>query len=391
MKLGKRSNKSTARRQVDVLVVGGGVTGAGVGYGLARKGVKVCVIDDTPSVDRASRSNMGLIWVQSKALGVPEYMRWGFNSSRLFPELVRELEDASGIHIPYNPTGGLIPTVGEAEYASRSNYIEGLKKEAGSFGYNGSMISRSELEKLLPKIRFGEEVCGAAWCEEDGFLEPLKMMFAMRKGMVNHGGQFIPECRALSVAREGAGYVVKTSAGEIACEKLVLAGGLSNRQLGSWFDVRVPVTPDRAQDLLTERVNEKVLPIPVLGLCQTPGGTIMVGYKHEYVGTDTGFTPEAVASEGRWATSVWPDLAKLRVIRCWSCLRVMPKDGLPIYDTVPGHKNVFVFNCHSAVTLAGIHSATLPDYVLTGALPEDGRIFKLSRFDKTEGHEEEDE
>ena len=383
MILGNRSKKSADRRQVDVLVIGGGVTGAGVGFGLAKKGVRVCVIDDTPVVDRASRSNMGLIWVQSKALGIPEYMRWGFNSSRHFPGLIAELEETSGIHIPYNPTGGLIPCVGEEEYGRRAEYIEGLRKEAGDFGYSGTMISRSELEKLLPKLSFGDKVCGAAWCEEDGFLEPLKMMFAMRKAMVNLGGTFLPECRAHTIRREGSGYLVTTSRGEIACDKLVLAGGLSNRQLGAWFDLKVPVTPDRAQDLLTERVTDNVLPIPILGLTQTPGGTIMVGYKHEYVGTDTGFTPEAVASEGRWAVSVWPDLAKLRVIRCWSCLRVMPVDGLPIYDTVPGHDNVFVFNCHSAVTLSGIHVATLPDYVLGNGLPEDGKIFSLSRFNKT--------
>jgi len=383
MMSGIKSKKSTDRRHVDVLVIGGGVTGVGVGYGLAKKGTRVCAIDDTPEVDRASRSNMGLIWVQSKGLGIPEYMRWGFNSSRLFPELIAELEEISGIEIPYHPTGGLIPCVGEAEFNRRAEYIEGLRKEAGDFGYNGSMISRAELEKRLPNINFGDEVCGAAWCEEDGYLEPLKLMFAMRKAMVKHGGIFVPECRALSMKREGSGYLVTTKQGEIACEKVVLAGGLSNRQLGTWFGVKVPVTPDRAQDLLTERVTDKVLPIPILGLTQTPGGTIMVGYKHEYVGTDTGFTPEAVASEGRWAVSVWPDLAKLRVIRCWSCLRVMPKDGLPIYDTVPGHDNVFVFNCHSAVTLTGIHVAALPDYVLGKGLPEDGKIFSLSRFNKT--------
>ena len=46
----------------DVVIVGGGVTGAAVGYGLAKRGVKTCLVDAVPTFSRASRANMGLIW-----------------------------------------------------------------------------------------------------------------------------------------------------------------------------------------------------------------------------------------------------------------------------------------------------------------------------------------
>ena len=49
----------------DVVIVGGGVTGAAVGYGLAKRGVKTCLVDAVPTFSRASRANMGLIWCQS--------------------------------------------------------------------------------------------------------------------------------------------------------------------------------------------------------------------------------------------------------------------------------------------------------------------------------------
>ena len=64
----------------DVVIVGGGVTGAAVGYGLAKRGVKTCLVDAVPTFSRASRANMGLIWCQSKALGCPQFVRWGFAS-----------------------------------------------------------------------------------------------------------------------------------------------------------------------------------------------------------------------------------------------------------------------------------------------------------------------
>ena len=163
---------------------------------------------------------------------------------------------------------------------------------------------------------------------------------------------------------------------------MVLAGGLSNRGLvrlipGS--DLHLPLFPDRGQILLTERIGD-VLPYPIAGITRTPGGTIMLGFRRERAGTDPRIRPEGVIHEGRWALRVMPDLAKLRIIRSWSGLRVMPDDWLPLYDTVPGHPRVYVLNVQPAVTLAAIHVKTLPGFVMGGPLPADARRFGLSRF-----------
>lgn len=365
----------------DVLIVGGGVTGAALGYGLAKNGTRVAVLDEVPSVDRSSRSNMGLIWCQSKALGIPGYVRWGFSSSKLYKAFAKELFETSGIDMEYTESGGIIPCLGNEEFTRRSDYMDGLREEAGG-EYPGSMVNRAELEKLLPKIKFGKEVVGGTWCPEDGLVEPLKLLFALRQGMVNMGGTLYGDCRALSTRKVNDGYRVKTTRGVMECKRLVLAGGLGNRQLAAPMGLKVPVTPDRGQVFLTERVDD-ILPTPILGITRTPGGTVMVGFMHENVGTDIGFTPESVAKEARWAVSVWPALANLRVIRCWSSLRVMPRDGFPIYDRVPGHENAFVINAHSSVTLAAVHARELPDYILGGPLPEDAKGFTLARFQET--------
>ena len=113
----------------DVVIVGGGVTGAAVGYGLAKRGVKTCLVDAVPTFSRASRANMGLIWCQSKALGCPQFVRWGFASSRAYGKLAAELKELSGIDTGYAPTGGIIPCLGEAELEARAQFIEKLRAE----------------------------------------------------------------------------------------------------------------------------------------------------------------------------------------------------------------------------------------------------------------------
>lgn len=61
---------------VDTIVVGGGLVGAAVAWGLAREGETVTVIDEGDIALRASRGNFGLVWVQTKGKNLFDYARW---------------------------------------------------------------------------------------------------------------------------------------------------------------------------------------------------------------------------------------------------------------------------------------------------------------------------
>ena len=60
----------------DVIVVGGGLVGTAVAYGLAQPGKNITVLDEGDDAFRASRGNFGLIWVHGKGRGIPQYARW---------------------------------------------------------------------------------------------------------------------------------------------------------------------------------------------------------------------------------------------------------------------------------------------------------------------------
>jgi glycine/D-amino acid oxidase-like deaminating enzyme len=55
------------RRDYDVAVVGGGLVGAALAWGLAREGQRVTVLDEGDMARRASRANFALVWVQTRA------------------------------------------------------------------------------------------------------------------------------------------------------------------------------------------------------------------------------------------------------------------------------------------------------------------------------------
>ena len=363
-------------QEQDIIVVGGGIAGSALAYGLAGRRGRIMVLDAPTETNKASRANVGLIWCQSKFLHLPEYAKWGFMSSELYPKLHRELETVSGRTIPARFEGGLIPVLGADDYQNRKEYVEKLRAALG--GYRGGMIDRAGLERKLPKISWGPEVCGAAWCEDDGLIDPLALLRAFRTALPRLGVDF-RQTLVFDVRPHKGGYRVTTQSGIFDAERIVLAAGLANRRFARFALPSLPVCPDKGSVLLVERM-PCVMPIPVLGVTQTFGGTTIIGFRHERAGHDTRVIPADVAGEGRWAVRVWPELGRKRVIRAWSGLRVMPEDSMAIYSRLPGHPNATLVNTHSAVTMAAAHARLLPGFLLGGDLPETARGMTLARF-----------
>ncbi|WP_234851746.1 FAD-dependent oxidoreductase, partial [Sinorhizobium meliloti] len=54
------------QHKADVLIVGGGVVGASIAYGLAAEGARVGVLDAEDSDFSASRGNFGMISISNK-------------------------------------------------------------------------------------------------------------------------------------------------------------------------------------------------------------------------------------------------------------------------------------------------------------------------------------
>ena len=286
-------------------------------------------------------------------------------------EVLGDEHEATGKPIVYTSADSVFQ-----DYQKRGDYIEKLREALGE--YKGNMIDRAELEKKLPKIGWGPEVCGAAWCEEDGVVDPLSLLRAFRAALPRVGVDY-RQTLVFDVQPHAGGYRVTTKDGTFDCQKLVLAAGLSNRRFVQFAMPTLPVYADKGQVLLVERM-PFVMPIPVLGVTQTFGGTTIIGFRHEKAGHHTQVVPSAVASEGKWAIRVWPELGKKRLIRAWAGLRVMPDDSMAIYSRLPGHPNVTLVNTHSAVTMAAAHTRLLPDFILGGELPETAQGMTLKRF-----------
>ncbi|MGJ4944811.1 NAD(P)/FAD-dependent oxidoreductase [Bradyrhizobium sp. HKCCYLS1011] len=366
------------RKDYDVAVVGGGLLGSAIAWGLGRLGQRVAVLDEGDIAKRASRANFALVWVQSKGLGMPAYTGWTVRGSQAWPKLADELKAQTGLDVALQQNGGFHLTLGEAEYEQRTQLVARMHNQTGAADYRMEMLPASEVKKMLPLI--GPEVSGGSFCPFDGHVNSLRTFRAFHTGMKRLGVDYLPERAVSAIAGDGGEFKLATSQGEMRAAKVVLAAGNANQTLAPMVGLSAPMGPTRGQIVVTERTMP-FLPHPLTTIRQTDEGTVMIGDSKEDELDDRVQNHPINAVMADRAQRMFPHLARLNVVRSWTGIRVMPKDGFPIYDQSETHPGAFVACCHSGVTLAANHAFDIARMVKDGTLePELVGAFTAKRF-----------
>jgi hydrogen cyanide synthase HcnC len=366
------------RRDYDVAVVGGGLVGAAIGWGLARAGRRVAVLDEGDVAYRASRGNFALVWVQSKGLGMPEYAAWTRRSSDGWAGFAQALKEETGLNVAFQRPGGFHLCLSEAEFEARANTMKRLHNQPRMMQYPYEMMERGAVEKMLPQI--GPEVVGGSYCPLDGHCNSLRLLRALHTGLKRHDADYLPNHIVETIEPRGGGFRLATQGGDVAAGKIVLAAGNGNARLGPMVGLDVPVRPQRGQIVVTERARP-FLPYPVVTIRQTDEGSVMLGDSVEEAGWDDRVGSAVIATIANRATRMFPLLKGLNVVRSWAALRVMTADGFPIYQQSAICPGAFVATCHSGVTLAANHALAVAPMIAAGRLAADLDLFSARRFD----------
>ncbi|WP_206951486.1 NAD(P)/FAD-dependent oxidoreductase [Trinickia acidisoli] len=366
---------SKASMSADVLVIGGGLVGTALAYGLARDGARVTVLDEGDGGFRASRGNFGLVWIQGKGYGLTPYARWSRGSATRWPMLAEHLLDDTGIDVALRQPGGFHFCFSDAELAERHKRLSTLQQEIGDYPFE--LLDHREARERVPGL--GPDVIGASYTPMDGHVNPLKLLRALHAGMQRRGVTLHSGARVERIESGKDGFTVQSRHGTHRAARLVLAAGLGNRTLAPLVGLDAPVAPNRGQVLVSERV-EPFLRYPTLNVRQTDEGTVQFGDSMEQVGFND-FTTTPVLSEiARRGVRTFPMLRHVRLIRTWAALRIYSPDGFPIYEASRTHPGAFVVTCHSGVTLAAAHVLRLAPWIAGAPMPDELPAFSARRF-----------
>ena len=313
----------------DVAVVGGGLVGVATAWGLAREGLKVAVLDEGDRDVRASRGNFALVWVQSKGLGLAPYAGWTIRSSNAWGGFSDLLKQETGFDVCFQRPGGFTLALSEKELENRAATLKRLREQPGMVDYKIELMGREQVRQMLPDI--GPDVVGGSFCELDGHVNSLRLFRTLHKAIAERGVAYLPSHKVENITREGGEFQLHTPQGTIAAGKVALAAGNAT-------------------------------------LRQTDEGTVMIGDSKEESTDPSGLTLGVSATEASRAVRMFPLLKSANVVRTWSAIRVMTRDGFPIYDESESHPGAFTVCCHSGVTLAANHALTVAPMIARGKL-----------------------
>jgi hydrogen cyanide synthase HcnC len=375
---------SVPHNECDFAVIGGGLVGAAIAWGLARRGRSVAMLDEGDIAFRASRGNFALIWVQSKGGGMSRYALWTRQSSDAWPQLAETLRVETGLDVCLQQPGGFHLLLSQREVENRANALKRLHNQPGMVPFEYHMLDHAQTEKMLPEI--GPDVVGASFCPLDGHVNALRLLRALHVGFQLHGGRYFPDRAVERIEPRGGEFRLRSGNVEISAHKIVLAAGLGNARLAPMVGISAPVRPQRGQIIVTEKV-APFMNYVVHTIRQTDEGSVMISDSVEEAGFDVSVGSGILAVMADRAVRMFPHLAKLNVVRCWAALRVMPQDGYPIYDQSKACPGAFIATCHSGVTLAAAHALLLPPCIDMGNLPNESlAAFSTRRFDVPTTH-----
>lgn len=219
----------TPPAKVDVVVIGGGNVGCLTALTLAERGLRVALCEKGVIAGEASGRSLG--YIESQFLH-PAKMEIIGRSKALWAGMNERVQAETG----YRRTGLATCFLDRAALDATQGWIDAVH---GQPGVDARLITEKELATLLPQA--GDRFAGALYQPSDGCAEPTLAAPAIADAVRRHGGHVLQQCAVRGI-ETSAGRVsgVVTERGPIACQAVVLAGGVWSPVLARTLGLDVP-------------------------------------------------------------------------------------------------------------------------------------------------------
>lgn len=341
------------RKQVQAVVIGGGVVGVSVLYHLTKAGWK-----DVLLIERAELTS-GSTWHAAGGMhtinGDPNVAKLQQYTIKLYDELEKISGQSCGMHI----TGGIM-LAGTQE---RLDWLKMAQARGRYLGMELEIISIDEAEKLFPLMN-KKHFTGAMLDPIEGHVDPYGVTHAYAKAAQIGGAEVVRRNRVTDLkARADGTWDVITEHGNVHAEHVVNAGGLWAREIGRMVGLELPVLAMQHQYLLTDDLQELAgLPEQLhcidfegeIYLRQERGGILMGTYERAGVPWSEHTTPwdfgqdllpndlERIAPSLEVGFEHFPSVGQAGIRKVINGPFTFAPDGNPLIGPVRGLRNFWV-------------------------------------------------
>jgi glycine/D-amino acid oxidase-like deaminating enzyme len=368
-------------QRVDMVVIGGGVTGASVSYALARAGARVVCIERSFPGAGASGASFSVDI-----------------SSRKTPKAFFDLSvAAAGEHAALAHELGAAPwrhptvTFEWGQTAHERAVVRERVERLRAWGYPAELIDRRVAERLLPAVRFADEAHDqvARYADQAWYDAVILTQLLLWHAQQHHGVQVVV---GETVQR------IEVSGGRVHGVHTVqgrrLATGIVVNCAGPDADV---VARQAGARLPLEKVPGLVALVPagdvaVDAIVMTPGlnvrpagNSVLKLHSYPADALIQGDAPDHAAARdelGSRAGALLPALDVADLLRAHVGIRPIPPDGLPVVGPLDGADGMYAVVTHSAAHLGPL-LGRLAAEELAGTPSPLLESFRPRRFDET--------
>jgi len=199
--------------KVDVVVIGGGIIGISTAHSLAKKGLRVAVVEKGRVGAEQSSRNWGWCRIQGRSL--PEVPL-----AKLSLSIWAGMQEEIGLDVGFRRTGLAVVTNDPAELADWEEWTE----RARPHQLDTRMLSTDELREMLPDA--STRWLGGMYSASDGLAEPLKAAPYIARAARKLGVTIHQNCAARGLETTGGAVsAVVTEKGRIRAGAVLCAGG----------------------------------------------------------------------------------------------------------------------------------------------------------------------
>jgi sarcosine oxidase, subunit beta len=365
-----------------VVVIGGGLMGTASAYYLARRGIKVTLIDRMKVGQGATVASFGNIRRQGRYL--PQ-LPLAHRSRALWGRLADDL----GVDVEFRATGHLRLIFDNAGLADMRAFAEAARP----WGLDIAELTPAEIARRFPGL--GPDAIAASLSPEDGAANPRLIAPAFAAAAARRGAEIFEETTIREIIQGPEGFNILTSRGIIGGDLLLNTAGAWGGRIAERFHEPVPIAGFGPQMGVTEPLPHRILPVVGIWAREKAenvyfrqverGNVVFGGGARVKVDLDPGHAkvdPALTRAQIPALLRLCPALASASIIRSWSGCEGYIADMLPVMGasgTTPGLFHAFGFCGHGFQLGPGVGDA-MAELIATGGCETPLAPFAITRF-----------
>ena len=380
----------------DVIVIGAGIVGCASAFYLARRGLRVALVE-RGKIGAGTTSN-SFAWINATSKVADEsYHRLNALGQATYRELAVEFGEQ---RIGLNPTGMLqwVRRTDQAGFEELSDKAAKLKQ----FGYPCARVGHAELSAMEPHIKFDADVQGLFAMADPCLDAPYFARFLVGE-LQTMGAAVYENCAATALAMTDDGVItgVTTQRGLLSSAKVLVTVGPSTPEVLSeltgydGFAARFPMTrvpgllvttPSTAPQRLVRHIIY-TMGSDAFHILPAPNGGLKIGADDTDGVVADNPTPQRVREAAlellRRTQALIPSfIGESCIDECQIGIgvRPYPQDGKTLAGPLPGAEGLYVIATHSGVTLSPALGKLMAQLIAQGDTPAQLEPFSLTRF-----------